>query len=1484
MPVDGQPSAEENAALARALQAYAKRTSSDDFTPLRAFLGRYRKSPWRAALLTNLGLEYYQTARYSRALEAWEEAWKIAQNATDPQGKAIGDRALGELAYMYARVGRMKELDALLKSVEGRVLRGPATERIAGAREGLWNMNHRPEIAFRCGPLALHRIKLTFDPQNHGTNIIMDSASTQQGFSLPQVRELSQKLGMNYQMARREKGAEFMMPAVVHWKIGHYAALIRKESGRYLLQDPTFGNDVWATEEALETETSGFYLVPAGDLPKGWRKADAKEAAEIWGKGNTSGPDPGPNGPCDPKSSGGGCGEEPCSGGGPNPGPNSPSPPNDDGGPGRGMAVPSVHLMLVSLSLVDEPVGYSPPVGPDVRFTVRYNQRDAFQPGSFAYPNFGPKWTCDWLSYIKDNPLSPYADVEHYLRGGGTRKYTGYNATTLSYAHEQYDQTKLVRLGLAKYELQSRDGSTLIFDQPDGTIGANRKVFLSKIVDPAGNALSLSYDANFRLVAISDAIGQVTTISYQQTGDPYKIARVTDPFGRFATFEYDSPGRLTKITDVIGLTSQFTYDGAGDFINTLITPYGTTSFSKGETGATRWLETLYPDGEKDRVEFNNSINIFGSDPPESVPKGMSTRNEFLQYRNTYYWGKIACAAGYGDYSKAMVYHWLHTPNVAVHSGALESFKMPLEGRVWYSFPGQSDPLIVGTSDQASRIGQVLDDGSTQLQQYEYNHFGLVTKSIDPVGRTFSYIYAANGIDLLEVRQTRAGNNELISKTTYDQRHLPLTVTDAAGQTTLYTYNARGQMLTRTDARGAVWTYQYDSNGYLSSVDGPLPGAGDTTSRTYDVAGRVRTETDESGYTVTHDYDALDRMTRTTYPDGTYREYTYNKLDRIQERDRAGRITLFEYNAVRQKTKTTDPLNRSTRYQWCKCGDIKSITDPMGRITTWRHDVQGRQVAKIFADGSQISYQFEPASGRLARRIDEKGQITEYTYYLDNKLKSQSYPNAIIPTPGVSFTYDLDYPRVASMTDGTGITRYAYHPITNAPLLGAGRTKSEDGPLANDTVAYEYNEIGEVVTTSINGVTSTRSTDLSGRVISEANVLGTFSYSYQGHTHRPTLMSYPNGLVTELAYGSNIQDFRLQRITNKIGATIISEFLTSWDVPRRRIVSWSQQSGPAAPKLQVLGYDAVDQLLNVTVTQSGNPIQTYVYNYDPASNRVTETVGGVPRHASYNALNQLTSNSATLNSSETYEWDAEHRLRAVNQGNRRTEFDYDGLSRRVQTRSFLNGAQVSHRHFVWKGNEICEERDNSNQVVKRFLPQGFRMELGPILGMYYYSKDHLSSIRELIDASGAVRARYEYDAYGGGGQIEGDVTGDFGFATMMRYADLDLYFTKYRAYDPELGRWLSRDSLARAELLEGPNLYCYVGNNPINKVDLLGLSDCDASNRCLEQRMELADAEYAYAHSWLCDFRRWFGGCEKQIERIRKAKEALDKCLEQFEDE
>jgi RHS repeat-associated protein len=137
-------------------------------------------------------------------------------------------------------------------------------------------------------------------------------------------------------------------------------------------------------------------------------------------------------------------------------------------------------------------------------------------------------------------------------------------------------------------------------------------------------------------------------------------------------------------------------------------------------------------------------------------------------------------------------------------------------------------------------------------------------------------------------------------------------------------------------------------------------------------------------------------------------------------------------------------------------------------------------------------------------------------------------------------------------------------------------------------------------------------------------------------------------------------------------------------------------------------------------------------------------------------------------------------------------------------------------------QIAEERDAAGKVIKRFFPQGMKLETGPTAGTYYYTRDHLGSIRALTDSTGNVRGRFSYDPYGRRSVISGDVDSDFGFAGMFWSLETRLSLTHFRAYDAELGRWLSRDPLRNAEIKAGPNIYTYVNNDPINNVDPEGL--------------------------------------------------------------
>jgi RHS repeat-associated protein len=93
------------------------------------------------------------------------------------------------------------------------------------------------------------------------------------------------------------------------------------------------------------------------------------------------------------------------------------------------------------------------------------------------------------------------------------------------------------------------------------------------------------------------------------------------------------------------------------------------------------------------------------------------------------------------------------------------------------------------------------------------------------------------------------------------------------------------------------------------------------------------------------------------------------------------------------------------------------------------------------------------------------------------------------------------------------------------------------------------------------------------------------------------------------------------------------------------------------------------------------------------------------------------------------------------------------------------------------------------------------------------------VRDVLDQQGNVTASYDYDPYGKLTNSPAKLP-EFGYAGMQFHAPSGLYLTKYRAYEPQSGRWLSRDSI---EEEGGINLHGYVGGDPLNWVDPLGLS-------------------------------------------------------------
>jgi RHS repeat-associated protein len=956
------------------------------------------------------------------------------------------------------------------------------------------------------------------------------------------------------------------------------------------------------------------------------------------------------------------------------------------------------------------------------------------------------------------------------------------------------------------------------------------------------------------------------------------VTAVTDPFGRKALFAYSADGHLTNITDPVNITSSYTW-AANDFISQLATPYGITKFASVDGFTTqgnfaRSLTITDPLGLTSRVDYvqlgpTSGTGIPDSDPQNTVPQkfGISVTNQFLSWRNAFVWNpdQLSLAThsdGSVDYTKARIMHFLHQGfAVAVAAPILESMKNPLENRVWYTYPNQIASMYAGTSNKPYAVARVLDDGTTQLTNFERNSFGKVTQLTDPVGRQFTYGYASNGIDLVSASATTGGANLQMFSATYNAAHEPLTVTDSAGETSTVTYNSNNQLLAVSNALHQTIQYNYDTNSFITSVQviltSPPTGTPQLSAFTYDGYDRVKTITDELGYTKTIVYDLVNRPTTIAFPDGTADNLTYQVLDLASVTDRLGHTTSYQHDADRRLISIKDPLGRTTQFGYCTCGAISEIIDPVGNTTNFHFDLEDRITSRQYADGSQTLYKYEATTSRLKSLTDGNGQGASYTYNADNTLNALAAPSSPA-VPLVSFTYDPVFNRRQSIKDTFGTTTYTYNPtFSGTPLLGGGQLESEQGPFG-DVISYKYDALGRRISRSVGPTQATESSvfDGLGRLSSVTNPLGVFLYSYLGASGRVSAVTSLHlldgvGAIPALAESATyygVDRDNLPKTISWSGAQgLLASFNYAYDAQKEITqitfegngVNLGGSGSSSGPSSYQVNYDGDGELLGVTPVGNQHGGISYAYTYSPAFNILSMQVGNTAANLTYNNLNQLATTSISFEGGGTlrptagvsydgagnlstlgktkYGWipavssrpvslaEPDWNLATIQYSNGTTNFQYDGLGRCTEISDNINGATVTKR-YLWDGFTICQEYDMTSAnasnpggiVTKRYFAQGVQINGSP----YYYTSDVQGSIIHLIDANGIVESQYRYDPYGNQDEVvSGNIKSDIGYTGMFQHRPSGLSLAVFRPYSPGMGRWLSRDPLGEFANLE-----------------------------------------------------------------------------------
>ncbi|HEX2746710.1 MAG TPA: hypothetical protein VHM91_01830, partial [Verrucomicrobiales bacterium] len=1226
----------------RDMPADAKRAETE------AWLKTHPHSRWATSLRAEVAGAKYKAGWFAEAREIYQGLWNDLRSREDEAARGLADEALGFLLDSDTGAGRFARLKELLAESAERPHADALESKLQRARQAVSLLEKGAMQSVTCGPLALNAI------QRHQTGRVtpvplenMPASYLATGIPLNEVA----KYAVNHYhlpltpAKRTDSAAAIPVPSVLHAREDHYLALVAAESGKYFVVDRARRFAEWVEATAVDAMSSGHFLVPSGkSAPAGFELLAENEARNVFGRDGALGIQPAD------ESSG-------------------PARKETNSASSEGVPVYTFHAQLAGLIVKDRPLAYRPPFGPPVALSLTYQDMDSSQPvASPAYAHTGKIWMAGWTAYVEPvtGTLTASSQMRVHESHGGV-EVTTYDVEAASFGPHDHSFAVIRKTASTTYERVLPDGTKEVYSVPD-VPASPTKIFLSRIEDAAGNAMTFTWNGSLKLTSVKDALNQVTTLQYAHPTDAWKITSVTDPFSRTALLGYNASGRLNSLTNQAGMVSTPGYQTDG-FMTSMATPYGTTLFRKliDTPGFERITEAEDPLGNVERIQFVDPGPVINSLPPAKTLTIGSESIRFhaeygrLQFRNSFYWTKEAWRNSPNDYSAAVNYRWMADADYLV-GPVLEAVKPPLGERTWFAYPGAEStevglPFYPGMGVEPAMSLLMVDATTPQLSQTHRNRMGRIIKAVDPLGRTTEYKYHANGLDPVEIRQTTGGISERLSTLTYNSQRKPLTVTSASGQITTFTYNARGQRLTTASPQGTT-TYGYNANGCLTSIDGPLAGTGDTTTYTYDAQCRVSGVTGPDGYAVTFAYDSLDRLTRRTFPDTTYEEITYNRLDPVSWRDRNGRVTSVLYDALRQPVKMTDPLNRVTLYEWGRCGEMGSLTDPMGRTTRWNYDLQGRPVSKDYPDGSRMAWTYHPSTGLMASQTDQKGQAAVFSHYLDGRLRSMAWPNALLPTPGVTYTYDSVYGRPATMTDGQGTTVHSYHPVTGGVTTGAGKLASIDGPWANDTITFTYDSTDRLVSRSINGVPETMVTDAADRVTSLTNSLGTFTPAYAGTTGRIISLGLPGGGQTLYTYYPNNGDRRLQTITHQApGSVLLSEFAHTWDASGR-LTGWTHKRGAAALETWALTNDAAGQLTGVSITQPGFPNRTLSWEYDPAGNRTAEIINGSRTDAQYDRLNQQTYVAGSTAAS-TYEWDGANRLTAIVRGTKRSEFSYGG---------------------------------------------------------------------------------------------------------------------------------------------------------------------------------------------------------------------------------
>ncbi len=578
-----------------------------------------------------------------------------------------------------------------------------------------------------------------------------------------------------------------------------------------------------------------------------------------------------------------------------------------------------------------------------------------------------------------------------------------------------------------------------------------------RLTSTGTNTLALTkiiYDANGKRTGISDG-NDNQVIWYEWTGEQITAAR--DNTGRRVEYTYN--GKLAKTKDVMGQQTDYEYDVEG-------------RLSKITNPALKTLAISYArDTQVSSILDQSGTGSFFDFNYDHVTK------EFHSV--------IRSTTGKVEQKRFFSNGLLREHRI---NGRVVQTRA-LDGRAMLTTDANGNVSREDFNEWGNLTKWTLADGAERTYEYDSNQ--RLTKFTDEGGIVTMYSHDGNG-NVSEVIQALGTPLERRMRIVYDALGNPTSVTTLGTATTAPT----------------VVTFGYSARGELRSVTDPN-GKVDQVVLT-DPLGNILQRRDRNNQLWNYTYDSFGRPTSITNPLNETVRHEFQEGNHTGIVSPTNKRTTFEYDRLRNLTKTVDPLGNEETRTYNGDGQLLSVTDADGKTQTHEYDSFGRVVRKVNGVSGEVRFTYRPDTAS-----DDPVTIVfpSFTRYLEYDKRRRVVKAEDHFADGVTlastFTYSpAGYLLSTTDTEGrtTTYTRDAFGRALTASKSGVG------------SVVYEYDANDNVISfVNPNGQSWKRDYDWARRITKETSPGGkvtTFVYDNIGNL---ALLDAPNGSRRMLTY-------------------------------------------------------------------------------------------------------------------------------------------------------------------------------------------------------------------------------------------------------------------------------------------------------------------------------------------------------------------------------